>query len=370
LKHAQTTAEIDLARLRHNLSVIQDLVGDCRILAVVKANGYGHGVTTMLPALDDFPDLFLGVATVDEAIEIRRAGGRHDVLIMGLTDAEGIDEALLNNCSLTIFRPEMLPLIESHAATLGTVANLHVKVDTGMTRLGVRMAELDSFLASLDHMPHLTVEGIFSHLVDSSNADNDLNFVQEKALTQAVAKVRGAFPDLRYVHLANSGGTLNFPGFRYDMVRVGILPLGIYPPGYKGGDIDVTPILTLASEVIDAHRVPAGTGVGYSHSYETKGETAIIVLPIGYADGYPRKLGNRAHVLFRGKRRPVVGNVSMDYITVDVGDESDIQIGERATIIGRDGAEEVTATELAELSDTIVYEIICGLGRRIARVPV
>lgn len=370
MKHAQTTAEINLAQLRHNLSVIQDLVADCRILAVVKANGYGHGITTMLPAFEEFPEIFLGVATVDEALEIRRAGNRHGILIMGLTDVEEMDEALFNNCSLTVFRPEVLPLIESHAAALGTVANVHVKIDTGMTRLGVRMRELDSFLTALNHMPHVTVEGVFSHLVDSSDPDNDLNFAQQKAFKEATAKVRAAYPDLRYVHLANSGGTLNFPGFRYDMVRVGILPLGIYPPGYVGPPIDVAPVLKLTSEVIDAHRVPAGTGVGYSHSYVTPKETTIIVLPIGYADGYPRKLGNRAHVVFRGKRRPVVGNVSMDYITVDADDESDVRIGEKATIIGRDGAEEVTAVELAELSGTIVYEIICGLGRRIARVAV
>jgi alanine racemase len=246
---------------------------------------------------------------------------------------------------------------------------LHIKVDTGLTRLGVTVDQLASFLHKIAAHPELRVVGLFSHLVASGERDYEINAQQAQRFAQAVGIAERELGYRPECHLGNSGAVLNFPELHYDAVRVGILPFGILPPGQFDTPFPVEPVYRLTSEVIDVHRVRPGDGVSYGHSHVATDATTIATLPFGYADGLPRAAGNRIDVLIGGQRCPQVGSVTMDYIMADVGD-MEVKIGDEVVLLGRQGDEEITIEELAAACNTIPYEIACAWGRRVRRVYV
>ncbi len=366
--HSPTVAQIDLARFAHNIRVILDELNGARLLAVVKANGYGHGITGLIPVFNRFPKVWLGVPSLDEALELRSGGAPNPILLLSHINPSRLPLAVANSCRLTIHHIDHIKWYARAAQNTADPVKLHLEVDTGMSRLGIDVGDLDHALDLIAAEKTLVLEGIFSHLIESSIKDDEHNIVQIERFESIVKRVKARFSTITCVHLANSGGTLNFPDKHYDMVRAGILCYGCYPPDYTGERLDISPILTLKSQVHDFRTVKAGTGVSYSHKWFAPCDTTLITIPIGYADGYPRSLSGKCYVIYRGNRCPVVGTITMDYLMADVNGHGTPELGEEVILIGEMGNERITAEDLAEWAGTIVYEITCNLGRRIRRV--
>lgn len=365
------TLEVDVAAYRENLRLLQGYVAPARVIAVLKANAYGFGVSGLLPILAEFEQISAAVATPDEALELRSLGYPGRIILLGYTHPKCYYQIIHSGCQLSAYRPENIAPLAEAARSLDRPLELHVKVDTGMTRMGVSLAELPDFLRLIARHPQLAVVGLFSHLADSGMIDAEINALQAQRFRRAIEIATAELGYKPECHFSNSGAVLNFPDLQLDSVRVGLLPLGIYPPGQYDTSLPLQPCARLSSEVIDLHRVGPGDGVSYCHSYVAERETSIATLPYGYADGMPRRLSNRASVLIGGRRFPLVGNVTMDYVMADVGD-SDVQLGDEAVYIGgqrgRFGEDSISLYEVADAADTVVYEITCAWGRRVRRV--
>lgn len=377
------TLEVRLDLYRENLRRIVEFVAPAHVIAVVKANAYGFGVAGLVPILSEFEQVSLGVATPDEALELRAHGYHGRIILLGYTHPKCYYQITHSGCHLAAYRPENIPLLVEAAHT-GTGARwapttdaggqrpplpleLHVKVDTGLTRLGVSLQDLPAFIRELKSHPELKVVGLFSHLVSSGERELAVNREQAARFAEAVAIAERELGYRPECHLGNSGAVLNFPELHYDAVRIGILAFGILPPGQFDAPFPVEPCFRLTSEVIDIHRVRPGDGVSYGHTHVATDESTIVTLPCGYADGLPRRLGNNMDVLVGGQRCPQVGTVTMDYIMADVG-EMEVAIGDEVVLIGRQGEEEITIEEVAAEAGTIPYEISCAWGRRVRRV--
>jgi alanine racemase len=361
------TLEVHLDQYRENLRAILARVAPARVIAVVKANAYGFGVAGLIPILSEFEDVSLGVATPDEALELKALGYHGRIILLGYTHPKCYYQIVHSGCQLAAYRPENLPLLLEAVRGLDRPLELHVKVDTGLTRLGVALGDLPGFLRELKAHPKLRVVGLFSHLVDSGARDAEINLQQAERFRRAVEMADAELGYHPECHLENSGGVLNFPGLHYDSVRVGLMAFGVLPPGEFEQPVVVQPCFRLTSEVIDVHRVGPGDGVSYGHSYVATDATTVVTLPYGYADGLQRSLSNRMDVLIGGQRCPQVGTVTMDYIMADVGDMQ-VEIGDEVVLIGRQGDDEITIEEVAETAGTIPYEISCAWGRRVRRI--
>jgi alanine racemase len=367
MQHSYTRVEIDLRKYRGNLDLIRSELGGTRLLLVLKANAYGLGAVGMLPAISDLPDIFVGVAMVDEALELRQADYRGNILVMGYTPPEQYKLALRHFLSLGVYHPENIAKLEDAAAERGTVAKVHIKVDTGMHRVGVMPADLPKLLDEIKENPHVAVEGVFSHLAGAGDPADPLIPQQVTAFRECASRIEDELGVHTIKHIANTSGALAFPESRFDMVRIGILPIGFHPPGFAVQKLPVQPILRFSTEVVDARRVPAGTGVSYGHKFHTETDSTIITVPLGYADGIPYHFFPEGRVLFRGKRRRIAGAVNMDYLMISADDETDVQIGEEVVLVGRQGDEEISLNEFADYCESVNYDIICKMGRRIRR---
>ncbi len=366
MQHSYSKLIVDLNQLLENLKLIKKYVNR-KLLFVMKANGYGIGAVQLIPVLTELPDIVCGVAVVDEALELRQSDYLGSILVMGYTPPEQYKLALRHFLDLSIFRPETIQQLEDAAAELGTIAKVHIKLDTGMRRAGVTPEGLDDFVDCLVDNPHISVEGIFSHLAGTANSKDRIIPEQIRLFTECAERIEKRLKRSVTKHLANSLGTLSFPESRLDMVRIGILALGYYPPGYEGIKPGVMPVFTWKTMVVDVRRVPAGTGVSYGHLYTTKEETNLATIPLGYADGIPTQFFPKGQVLINGKRRTVAGAVNMDYVILDVGKDESVYPGAEAVLIGRQKDEEITLDEFATWCGTNNYDIICRIGRRVKR---
>jgi len=364
------TLTVDLNQYRENLRLLRDFAAPSKLICVVKANAYGLGVSGLVPILNEFNDsVSCGVATADEALELKALGYDGRIILLGYTHPKNYYQIIHSGCELNAYRPENIAPLARACEKLDRPLKLHIKVDTGMTRLGVGLDDLAAFIRELRRYPQFQVVGLFSHLVDSGILDAGVNTVQQQRFSRAIEiaeKELGYRPEC---HVANSGGLLNLPELHLDHVRVGIITYGILPPGEFSEVPPVQPCFKLASEVIDLHRIAPQEGVSYGHTFTAGQETTIATMPCGYADGLPRALSNRMEVLIGGMRRPLVGTVTMDYVMADVRD-SEVQIGDEVVFIGRQGGEQISIEELAGLCGMLPYEIPCGLGRRVRRVYV
>ncbi len=369
MQHSYTKLAVDLGQYRRNVDAIRAAFGT-KLMLIFKANAYGMGAVGMLPVLAELPDVVIGVAVVDEALELRQADYLGNILVMGYTPPEQFKLALRHFLSLGIYRAEDISKLEDAAAELGTIARTHIKLDTGMRRVGATAESLPELLDRISENPHVSVEGVYSHLAGSADPADPIIPQQAKLFGELAEMIEKRLSVYAVKHLANSTGALAFPESRFDMVRIGILAVGYYPASYTGPRLGVKPVIRLTTQVIDSRRVPANTGVSYSHKYHTSAESTLITIPIGYADGIPYQFFPGGHVLFRGKRREVAGVVNMDYMVINAEGEKDIKAGEEVTLIGAQGNEEITLNEFAEFCGTINYDIICKLGRRVKRVYV
>jgi alanine racemase len=365
-----TWAEIDLDALSFNLSSIRARVGGLPLLAVVKADAYGHGAATVAPFLEKAGVGWFGVALPEEGIELRQSGVKAPILLLGGLAPGQADMVLAHDLTPAVFRADQVEALGAAAARRGREARAHLKIDTGVGRLGVPAADVASFAAVLQAAaPRVRLTGAFSHLAVADDPGDPFTSAQIDRFARAIGTLRerGLQPEL--LHLANSAAILDHPPAWLTMARPGIILYG-YRPSPSLSPAPLRPVLSLMTRIIYMKEVPPGTPLGYGRTYVTKGPARIASLAIGYDDGLPRLSSNRGQVLVQGRRAPIVGRVSMDLTTIDVSGIPEASLGDQAVILGSQGAERIGADEVADWAGTISWEILCGVGARVPRVYV
>jgi alanine racemase len=361
-------ALVDLGAVERNCArLVRELSGGAELCAVVKADGYGHGAAECAEAALAGGASRLAVAAASEAAEVRAALPEPPILTMGALTTAELDVALAAGSDLAAWRPGFAELAAERGAALGTRPRLHVKYDTGMGRLGERDPE--AVLRLLDAVAgddRLELAGLWTHFATADELDSTFFGEQLELFAVLVERARADYADLR-VHAANSAATLREPASHFDMVRCGIAVYGLDPFGSDPAERELEPALALRSYVADVKRFEAGASAGYGRTWHAERETLVGVLPIGYGDGVRRAFSNNAELLVCGRRYPLVGTVSMDNVTIDLGPSTEVESGAEATLIGTDGDERILAEELAERIGTINYEITCGISPRVPR---
>jgi len=364
-------AEIDLPALRRNIATVRREVGPLpRIMAVVKADAYGHGaVPVAWHALKSGCDA-LGVGDSAEALQLRESGITGPILILGAIIEEEIPKVVEADVAVSVHSPDLLDLLDDEGRRQHRLLRLHLKIDTGMGRLGASPQRASEIAREIQSRRNLELEGLCTHLSSAFTANAAQTREQLDRFHEAVESLKAIGIRPPVIHAANSAGMLTFPESRFDMVRTGITLYGLDPGLFRKLNIPLSPILSLKTRIAFLKGVPTGTPVGYEQTWRSARPTRIATCPVGYNDGYPRLLSNKAYALVRGRRVPVVGTVTMDYVMLDVGDLEETAVGDEVTLIGRDGVEEIRCDELAATIGTIPYEITCGLGRRVKRIYV
>ncbi|HIJ81361.1 MAG TPA: alanine racemase [Desulfuromonadales bacterium] len=368
-----TFAEIDLAALQHNYKLIRAAVSpDSGILAVVKADAYGHGFMDISRELENLGVDAFGVAFLAEGIQLRKSGIDKPVLLLGGTYPDQERKCVGFNLSTTVFTLEQAQALNYAAGKLFRKAQIHIKVDSGMGRLGVPYRRIPEFLIELKKLQHLALEGVISHFASADELDESgtrFTKLQSERFATAVSQIREAGYSPRYIHIANSAATLtgDVPGC--NLIRPGIALYGGFPSGDFIGKVDLIPVMRLKSRIAMLKWIEPGETVSYARRFTASGPTLIASVPVGYADGYPRSLTNRGEALIRGQRAKITGTVCMDWIMLDVTHIEGATAGDEVVLMGPDGlGNALYADELASWAGTIPYEILCGVSKRVPRV--
>ena len=357
-----TAVRVDLEAVEHNIRALQP--ADAALMAVVKADGYGHGAVEVARAALDAGATWLGVALVEEGLALRDAGLRAPILVLSEFPTGSEKDALAADLTPTVYTDRGVQAVADAAGALGRTAAVHVKVDTGMHRVGLHPPEDAAPFVDRVIRAGCDLEGLWTHFARAE--EDELTTRRQLELFHRVIRdVRDHGMAPRIVHAANSAAAILYPEAHFDLVRNGIALYGLDPGGGLGERAGLRPALSWRSEVSAVRTLPAGELVSYGHRYGVAGG-AVATVPVGYADGYRRGLSDSGEVLIRGRRRRVAGTITMDQLLVDCGDGA-VEIGDEVVLIGRQGDEEITADELAALCDTINYEIICGIGPRVPR---
>lgn len=360
-----TWAEVNLDNLKYNFRQVKSLLlNKTKVLVTVKADAYGHGLIRVAKKLTACGVDYLGVASIDEGIELRKAGIKVNILVLGLILKKDVAPLFTYRLIPTICDRQIALAINAKALRLRQKMPVHIKVDTGMGRIGVLSGEAFKLVTAIAKLKHIQIQGIFTHFA-LADSDRKFTFRQIDLFNRLVSNLKKAGVVIPFVHAANSIGLINYRFSHFTMVRPGLVIYGLYPK--KNLKLKLKPVLSLKTRVVFVKRVPAGYGISYGATYLTKRPTNIVTLPVGYGDGYPRNLSNLAFLLIGGRRFRISGRICMDQIMVDVGNFKPA-IGAEVVLIGKQRKQQVTAEELAELSGTISYEIVCGLGNRIPRI--
>lgn len=364
-----TFAEIDLHAIAHNIRAIRARVSPAEVMAVVKANGYGHGAVQVARAALAAGATWLGVALLEEALALRHAGIATPILVFGGLFENQIDAYLAHDLQMTLYDARMAESISQRAQALHKTAAVHVKFDTGMGRVGVAHAA-HAFLQQIANLPGLAVQGLCTHFAASDERDLSYAHAQLKHFHALIAAAREYGIAPRWIHAANSGAILSLPEAHFNLVRAGVMLYGYYPSAEVERTVPLQPAMRLKTRVLFLKRVSRGTFVSYNRTFQTQRESVLATLPIGYADGFPRRFSNNMHVLIRGCKCPVVGRVCMDQIIVDVTEVSDIVVGDEVVLMGEQGEAEISIYEWCEKLGTIPYEVTCCISARVPRVYV
>ena len=365
----RVVAEIDLAAIRANLSAIHVRLGDrTPVMAIIKADAYGHGAVRVARAIDDLVAAY-GVAVADEALELREAGIRKPILILGYVEPCRYRELVRNHISPAIFSYEAAAALSEAAVLERREATLHLAVDTGMTRIGLHPTdESIAVIRRIAALPGLYIEGMFTHFACADMADKTSARRQHDIFIDFCGRVSHAGISVPIFHCSNSAGIMEFEDAHMDMVRAGIILYGLYPSDEVDQSVlKLQPALSLRARITHVQHVPAGTGISYGSTFVTARDSVIATVPVGYADGWPRALSNKGRVLVRGQFAPIAGRVCMDQFMIDVTDIPGVRPGDVATLIGKDGANEIPIEEPAALAGSFQYELPCVLSKRIPR---
>ncbi|MFA5090771.1 MAG: alanine racemase [Candidatus Omnitrophota bacterium] len=360
-----TWAQVNLDNIAYNFAQIRNKFSPgLKIMSTVKADAYGHGLMPVAKRLAACGTDYFGVASIDEGIQLRRIGIKIPILVLGLILKGDIAPLFKYNLIPTVCTKELASVINKMAAQKGRPFKIHVKVDTGMGRIGVLQEDADKLIEGIHRMKFINIEGLFTHFA-FADMNKKFTLYQIGLFNRLIAKLKKKGIHIRLIHAANSMGILGYKESHFNMVRPGLILYGLYPR--PGLGVKLRPALSLKSRVVYLKRTPKGCGISYGHIYITKKETTVVTIPIGYGDGYPRNLSNKAPVLIRGRSFNISGRICMDQIMVDVGNMP-VKLGDEVVLIGTQKKRSVSVERLAFLSGTIPYEIVCGLGSRVPRI--
>ena len=371
--HERVCAYIDLDALTGNLEQMKDhLSGDAQIIAVIKTDGYGHGAIPIARQLEEIPYVFgYATATAEESFALRRAGMKKPILCLGYTFPESYERLVQEDVRPALFRADQARQFSEAASRVGKSAKVHIKVDTGMSRIGITPDEAGiEFIKEVMELENMEVEGIFTHFSRADEADKTAATKQLARYEEFLEKVSRECPDkIPYCHMSNSAGIIEMPQAHMDLVRAGIILYGLWPSDEVATDKEkLTPVLTLKSHVVYVKEIQEGTPVSYGGTYVTTGETRVATVPVGYADGYNRMLSNNGYVICRGKKLPIIGKVCMDQFMVDASELPDMQPGDEVILLGEADGVSISVTEMAHHLHTIEHEVTCGIAARVPRV--
>lgn len=365
-----TWAEVNLAAIGDNFLALKSLVPpQTQLVAVVKANAYGHGAVPVARELLARGASHLAVARVTEGVELRQAGIATPILVLGLIGSEEVPRAVAADLTLPVSSLPLAQALSSEAVKRGKKCSVQVKVDTGMGRIGILPREAPHLIQELKRLPGIFVEGVFSHLATADEKDPR----EAKGQIEIFSKLKQKLEPFQipYFHIANSAGILNFPEAHFDLVRAGIALYGLWPSAACCQKVQLKPALSWKARLCFLKELPAGSGISYGHTYRTERPTVVGTVAVGYGDGYSRLLSNRGQMLVAGRRVPILGRVCMDQTMVDLTELVSMglepKVGDEVVLMGRQGEEEITASELAGWMGTINYEVTCLIGSRVER---
>ena len=363
----RTFALIDVSALRHNIAIARDKVGeDVKILCLVKANAYGHGAVEVAKYCEDLID-YLGVATVDEGIELRQNGVKLPILAVGDVAKERYKDAVDFDIELSVHNFDIAKSLNDFCKDIGKIAKVHIAVDTGMGRIGFLPSEVER-AAEVCNLECLEIKGIFTHFAKADEKDKAYTYMQKRIFDEFVESMERVGADVGLRHVANSASILDLPQFNYDMVRMGIMTYGLFPSDDVDTTVDLRPAMSIYSHITHIKKLPKGCGISYGCDFVTKRDTVVATIGVGYGDGYPRALSNKGYVLVGGQKAPILGRVCMDQTMIDVSHIADVKVGDIVTLIGKNKDLSITMGDIAKLSGTINYEIVCSIAPRVPRV--
>lgn len=364
-----TWTEIDLDSIVYNYHALKArLSEETSVLAVVKANAYGYGMVEVARRLQKEKVPYLGVASVDEGATLRRAGIKTPILVLSSVLPKEAEYALYYNLTLAVCDRELAAAIDTAARKLKRHALVHVKVDTGMGRLGVWHDEAGRLIKDLLGFKNIIIEGIFTHFASADEENVRYTGRQIENFKRLAVQTEISGIEIQYVHAANSAGAVLYKDSHFNMVRPGLMLYGLYPNRMLASVVKLKPALSLKTKIIYLKKTPPGRFISYGRTHMTERETVIATLPIGYADGLNRRLSNRGEMLVRGRYAPIVGRICMDHTMIDVGGIRGVKVGDEVTVIGSQRGEAITVEEVAELLETIPYEVVCWISARVPRI--
>lgn len=365
--------EIDLGALSYNVQqLVQFLSPRTQLMAVVKADAYGHGAVTVAQTVLQSGASWLGVATVPEAIQLREGGIKAPIVILGATHTPEQIHAIAHwKLQPTLCSPKQALVFSNILEGMNYApVPVHIKLDTGMSRLGTNWQEAGEFVQLVQRLPHLAIASIYSHLATADSFDTTVMKEQHRRFEEAIAHIKAMGIQPPCLHLANSAAALTDRSLHYDIIRAGLAIYGLYPAPHLQNVIDLKPVLQLNARITQVKTISPGTGVSYNHQFIAPRELRLAVVGIGYADGVPRNLSNKMQALIRGQRVSQIGTITMDQLMLDVSAIPNVQEGEVVTLLGEQGNEQISADDWAEQLNTISWEILCGFKHRLPRVAV
>ncbi|MCL4510412.1 MAG: alanine racemase [Bacteroidetes bacterium] len=363
-----TRAEVNLSAIQFNIKqVARKVSGNVRILGVVKANAYGHGMAPVAKAALEAGASYLGVALAEEGVELRRHTGA-PILVFSPPLEDSLESYIRFDLDATITSIETAYALNSIAKMNGKKARVQIKVDTGMGRLGFFPKIALDAVRVITNLESVSLVGVYSHFATSDETNKEFARRQLYAFKEVVAAMKDIGLKSPLFHVANSGAILDMPDSYFDMVRPGIMTYGYYPSLETSESVDIRPSLSLKSSVVQVKTFQAGMSISYGRKFFTKSNNRIAVVPIGYGDGFTRLLTGKAAVLIKGKKYPVIGSITMDHLMVDVGSDYEAQTGDEVTLIGKSGNERITAWDIASSLGTIPYEVLCMINNRVPRM--
>ncbi len=371
-KYSRVFARIDLDAISYNMEQTRKRIGnDAKIIAVIKMDGYGHGSVPIAKMFEEKEYIWgYATASMEEAIILRKAGIQKPILVLGCIFPDQYDEMLENEIRATIYNMDGAKIISEAAEKMGKTAYFHIKIDTGMGRLGFMPNEdsADTIL-KISQLPNVNIEGMFTHFARADEEDKSHTYIQHDKFVWMKKAMEERNVSIKYYHCDNSAGIIDFPEMKHDLVRSGISTYGLYPSSEVNvTHLDLRPALELRSHVTFVKEVEPGTAISYGGTFVADKKMKVATIPVGYGDGYSRGLSNQADVLIHGKRARILGRVCMDQFMVDVTDISDVKFMDEVVLVGYDGKEHIAVEELSEICGRFNYEFICCLGRRIPRV--